>query len=101
MEFLVVRDVGTGAEEALLFTTPQSDSDRAARLHVDRLQDAHGFHHDGRAGRVIRRTTAHVPRVEVRTEHDILVGFVRARDLGERVVLVQVVFVELILDHDL
>src|SRR5262245_54525785 len=41
---VVLRQVGAGTEKSLLLAAPQRDPDRAARLDVERTQDAHRFH---------------------------------------------------------
>ena len=89
----VLVDVRARAVEALLLAGPEADADRAARLHVQGLQDPHDFHRDDRAGAVVRRARAAVPRVEVGADHHDLVLLVGARDLGDRVPL-HLVFVD-------
>ena len=49
----VLLDIALGAEEAFLFAAPQGDADGAARMDVERFEDAHGFHGDDRAGAVV------------------------------------------------
>src|SRR6185437_147056 len=49
----VILHVAQRAVEALLFTGPEGNSDRPARLEVQRLEDADGLHRDDRAGAVV------------------------------------------------
>ena len=93
-------DVGAGAEEALLFAGPEADADGAAHFEAGGFQDANGFEHDGGAGAVVGGASAGVPGIEVRAEHDDLVGFgfIGAGDFADDVEGIQIVVVELVLD---
>ena len=80
--------IASRAEQSLLFAAPQRHPDGPARLHTDRLQNAHRFHDYGRAGCIVSRTGAGVPGIEMRPQHDDLFPelFIRARDFGDDVV---------------
>ena len=82
----VLFDVGDRTEQALLFTAPQRDANRATRLNAECFQNSRGFHHDRAADRVVSRACRCVPRIEVATEHDHFVGFIGAANLADRVV---------------
>ena len=107
-----MRGLGEGAEvllhvalravEPLLFAGPQGDADGAARLEVERLEDADGLHGDDGAGTVVGGSGAGDPAIEVAADHDDLVlelG-IGAGDLGDGVEAVFVVAGELGLDVD-
>ena len=82
------------AEQPFLLAAPEGDADGAARLDVERLQDAHGLHGHRRPGRVVGGAGAGVPGIEVGAEHHDLALLVRARDLRDRVVGGRVLVVE-------
>ena len=65
--------VALRSEQSLLFAGPQRDANGAARLDVERLQDAHGFHGDDGAGAVVGCAGAGDPAIEVAAEHDDLI----------------------------
>ena len=50
----VVLHVVSGAVQALLFAGPDADTDGAPRLNTHGFENAHGFHRDGGAVRVVR-----------------------------------------------
>ena len=81
-------------EQSFFFAAPQPDADGAARLDVERFQNADGFHHDNRSGAVVGGARARVPGVEVSAQHDDFVFLVGARDLSDSVVLHGIVVVE-------
>ena len=87
-------DVTLRAEQAFFFAAPQADADGAARLDVERFQDADGFHHDDGAGAVVGGSGAGVPGVEVRAQHDDFIFLVGAGNFGDGVVLHGIVVVE-------
>ena len=82
----VLFDVGLRTEQPFLLARPERDADGAARLEPERLDDARGLHHHGRADRVVGGAGGGVPRIEVTAEHDDLVGLVAARNFGDDVV---------------
>src|SRR6185437_4829214 len=47
--------------DPFLFATPQSDADRAPWVQVERLEDAHRFHHYNCAGGVVGRAVCVMP----------------------------------------
>ena len=57
---------------------------------MERTQDAHDFHHDGAAGRVIGGTGTTVPGIEVGTNDDYFVFFGTARNFGDDVFRIQI-----------
>src|ERR1019366_2597415 len=81
-ELRVVRlHVRARPEEPLLLAAPQDEAERAAR-HVARRGDGpSALEHRRDAGAVVLRAGAEVPRVEVRTDDDPLVGLVAATQL--------------------
>ena len=69
----MLRHVGFGTERPLFLPGPEGDADGAARLEVQRLENAHGLHQHGRTGGVVGRTGSIGPRVEVGAHHNDLV----------------------------
>src|SRR6059058_1334059 len=96
-------DVGAGAEQALFFAGPEADANGAAHLEASGLENADGFEHDAGACAIVGGTGATMPGIEVRAEHDDLVGFgfVRAGNLADDVEGIEIVVVELVLDIEL
>ena len=70
------------ADVALLLATPVADENRAPRMRVGRLQNAHRLEHRDRSRSVVGGAAARVPRIEVRRQHHIFVrhSAVEARD---------------------
>jgi hypothetical protein len=98
----VLLHVAFGAEDALLFARPQADADGAARLDVERLEDAHHFHRDDGARAVVGGAGAGDPAIEMAADHDDLVlelG-IGAGNFGDGVEAVLVVAGELGFDID-
>src|SRR6185312_12009622 len=73
------------------FAAPESDPDRTPGVQVERLEDAHRFHHHDRACRVVSRTISIMPGVEMGANHYILVRLVCPTNITERVVCVQII----------
>src|ERR1700722_5279967 len=98
----VLLDVGAGAEQALLFTSPEPDADGAAHLYTGGFENADGFKHDGGAGAVVGGACAGLPRIEVAAQHDDFVGlgFIGAGDFADDIERVEIFVVELVLDVD-
>ena len=98
----MLRRVALRTEQTLLFAGPEGDANGAARLDVERLQDADGFHgHDG-AGAIVGGAGAGDPAVEVTAHHHhlFLEPRVGSGDLGHGVECVFVLAGDLRLDVD-
>jgi hypothetical protein len=93
--------VALRSEQAFFLAAPQADANGAARLDVQRFQDAHGFHHDDGAGAVVGCARARVPGVEMGAEHHEFIFLVRSRKLGNGVVLHGIVVIESVDDVQL
>ena len=87
-------DVSLRTEQSFFFAAPQADANGAARLDVERFQDADGFHHHDRSGAVVGGAGAGVPGVKVRAQHDDFIFLVGAGDFRDGVVLHGIVVVE-------
>jgi len=81
-------DIAAAAEEAFFFAGPQGNANGAARLDVERGEDAHDFHGDDRARAIVGSAGASDPAVEMAADHDdlILEVGVGAGDFGDGVV---------------
>src|ERR1044072_799518 len=78
--------ISNRTEQALLFTTPQRNTNRTSRFDSERLQNSCSFHHDRATDRIVSRSSRGVPGIEMATEHDHFIGFVAATNLTYRVV---------------
>src|SRR5665213_179144 len=78
-------DVGGGSTRPLFFAGPESEAHGALHREVQSFQDAHHFHGNDGAGRVIGCTGAAGPRIEVRAKHDDARIRIRAGDFGDDV----------------
>src|SRR5262245_34585267 len=94
----VLRYISTRAEEAFFFSRPKPKPDCSPHFESCGFQDAHGFHDDCGACRIVRRARAGVPGIEVRSEHHEFVGFIRSRDLCDDVEGIEILIEEFILD---
>ena len=85
-----LRGVGLGVGQrpvtALLLTREEDESDRPPGPYADGLQRPGGLDDGHGAGPVVGGAGAEVPRIEVGTEDDQLVGLLPAHDLGDRIV---------------
>src|ERR1700733_7609833 len=90
------------AEFTLLFARPQSDTNGSARLYMQRVKDAHGFHGDNHASAIVGSSCAGGPAVQVASNHHHLVFQLRisAGDLRDGVVALFVVAREFSVDSD-
>src|SRR5207244_2902631 len=82
---LVNPGVLLGAVQALLLAGEEDEADRPLRPDRAPGDDAGRLEDDRAAGAVVRRAVAEVPRVEVGTDDDVLVGLLAAPDLADRV----------------
>src|SRR6185437_11077102 len=64
-------DPSSRTVDPFFFAAPQSDPDRTPGVQIERLEDAHRFHHHDGAGRVVSRAISIIPGVEMRANHHI------------------------------
>src|SRR5450432_471559 len=96
----VFLDVAEGAELTLLFAGPQADANGAARLDVQRGENAHHLHgHDG-ASAVVGRASGGSPGIEMAADHDEFVFEfgIGAGNFGDGIEAVLVVACEFAVD---
>ena len=94
-------DIGQRAPQALLLAVPEGEADGAFRTDAQLHQDSGGLHDHGAAGGVVAGAVGGDPAVEVGAGHDVFTGAVRARNIGQDVVGIDVLIVELDLAHQL
>ncbi len=96
----MVADITCRAEDALLFATPKSSADRAARLDIEGTQNAHGFESNDTSCAVVGSSGAGDPAIEVAAKHNnlILQRGVGAWDFRDDVLALLVISGELCLD---
>ncbi len=79
-------DIGIRAEQPLLLAGEQNKSECAFGRCAASGQLPGGFQDHGDAGAIVQSALPQVPRVEVRTQDDDLVGFFRTANFTHRVV---------------
>ena len=77
--------VGSGADEALLFTTEEDEAEGSARRLVEGFDGAGDFEDGGDAGAVVLRAGGGMPGVEMGSDDDDGVGLFAAGDFGDDV----------------
>ena len=92
-------DIGQRAQDALFLAAPQGETDGAFGPHVQGLQDACGLHDHCAAGGVVHRSVRSDPAVQMGARHDVFAGSPAAGDVGQDVVGVDVLVMELDLAH--
>ena len=85
--------IAVGTKFSLLFARPQAHANRAPRLHVQRIQNAHHFHRHDRSRAVVGRAGRGGPRIEVPADHHDFIFQLRigAGNFGDRVEAVLVI----------
>ena len=94
--FEVPGHVGLRAKQTFFLSSPQSYADGPARPRFHGHQDPHCFHSGSSSIGVVRGACSRMPRVQVRThEHHLVAQHrIRAGNLGEDVVAVEVVLLK-------
>ena len=84
--FFVRFHVSTRSMQPLLLAGKEDEADRAFGLHTHGLQGPCGLEHGHDPCSVVGGACAQVPAIDVAADQDDLVGFVGTRELGDRVV---------------
>ncbi len=77
--------VGLPSAQAVLFVGEEHRSNRALRLQAQGPDQPDRLHRDRASGAVILRARSDVPRVQVSSDHDELVGLLGSLDLADHI----------------